>query len=124
MSLPSMVYITVTLPPTATSPSFLVDALTVKVSSFAFLPEPLVITSCVSLDDFTVPDVVWLATVVFLPAAEVDFLGAVAACDANAATGTDSATARTAALVTLSMNASCRASLRFPAFHRGQVRGS
>ncbi len=45
-------------------PVFVVAAFTVNVSSFAALPA-LVMTSWVSLIDFTVPDVEWLATADF-----------------------------------------------------------
>src|SRR3954470_8878439 len=93
------------------SPVFLVDAFTVKVSSFAALPVPLLTTSWVSLDDFTVPDVVWLAAAgafsfLAVVVAPDFFAGAGAAVEpacANAATGTANATARTAAFVTLNM---------------------
>src|SRR4051812_32363895 len=101
------------------SPVFLVDAFTVKVSSFAALPVPLLTTSWVSLDDFTVPDVVWLAAAgafscLAVVAAADFFAGAVveAAC-ANAATGTANATARIAAFVTLIITASSLRDVRF-----------
>ena len=57
-------------------PVFVVEAFTVNVSSFAALPA-LVITSWVSLTDFTVPVVEWLATddffIGFSAFAAVDF---------------------------------------------------
>ena len=105
------------------SPVFLVEALTVKVSSFAFLPAPLVITSWVSLDDFTVPEVLWLMTAgaFFMLAADYFAAGA-AACAAYAATGTVNATARIAALVILNISLPPLRSIALPTFQRLEVR--
>src|SRR3954465_8096420 len=112
------------------SPVFLVDAFTVKVSSFAALPVPLVTTSWVSLDDFTVPLVVWLAAAgafsCLAAGAAADFFAGAGApvepAGADAAAGPANATARTAAVVTLNMYCLLVARCALPALHPSQVR--
>jgi hypothetical protein len=78
-------------------------------------------TSDVSLIDFTVPAVEWVATAAVFFAAAAGFF---ASCDANAAIGTANATASTAAFVRVRIHCLLSRYIALTAFQREEVRRS